>query len=57
MADFFERTGAIRATPENAAEALATGAPVLVFPGGDYDVYRPTRRENVIRGDVDRGST
>lgn len=48
VADFFERTGVIRATPEHAAEALATGAPVLVFPGGDYDVYRPTLRENVI---------
>ncbi|KRE25226.1 glycerol acyltransferase [Mycobacterium sp. Soil538] len=48
VADFFERTGVIRATPEHAAEALATGSPVLVFPGGDYDVYRPTRQENVI---------
>lgn len=40
--------GIIRATPENAAQALATDGVVLVFPGGDYDVYRPTRRENVI---------
>lgn len=48
VADFFERTGVIRATPEHAAEALATSAPVLVFPGGDYDVYRPTRQGNVI---------
>ena len=47
-ADFLERTGVIRATPEHAAEALAKGALVLVFPGGDYDVYRPTRREYVI---------
>lgn len=48
LAELFVRTGVIRATPEHAAEALATGAVVLVFPGGDYDVYRPTRRENVI---------
>ena len=48
MAGFLERTGVIRATPGNAAAALARGALVLVFPGGDYDVYRPTRRENVI---------
>lgn len=48
VAGFLERTGVIRATPEHAAEALATGGLVLVFPGGDYDVYRPTRRENVI---------
>ena len=40
--------GIIRATRENAAEALAADAVVLVFPGGDYDVYRPTKRENVI---------
>ena len=48
LAGFLERTGVIRATPEHAAEALASGALVLVFPGGDYDAYRPTRRENVI---------
>ena len=38
-------TGIIRATRENAANALAADAVVLVFPGGDYDVYRPTKRE------------
>ncbi|BDX33959.1 hypothetical protein TUM20985_45060 [Mycobacterium antarcticum] len=48
VADFFERTGVIRATPGNALAALATGSTVLVFPGGDYDVYRPTRQENVV---------
>lgn len=47
-AEFFNRTGVIRATRDNAAKALATGAVVLVFPGGDFDVYRPTARENVI---------
>ncbi len=47
-ADFFRRTGVIRATRENAAKALASGAVVLVFPGGDYDVYRPTLAENVV---------
>ncbi|MCP9270963.1 1-acyl-sn-glycerol-3-phosphate acyltransferase [Mycolicibacterium arenosum] len=48
LAGFLERTGVIRATPEHAAEALAAGGLVLVFPGGDYDAYRPTARENVI---------
>ncbi|AEV71132.1 1-acyl-sn-glycerol-3-phosphate acyltransferase [Mycolicibacterium rhodesiae NBB3] len=48
MADFFERTGVIRATPEHAAGALAAGGLVLVFPGGDYDAYRPTKQEYVI---------
>jgi 1-acyl-sn-glycerol-3-phosphate acyltransferase len=47
-AEFFRRTGVIRATRDNAAKALAAGAVVLVFPGGDFDVYRPTVRENVI---------
>jgi 1-acyl-sn-glycerol-3-phosphate acyltransferase len=44
----FERLGVIRATPENAALALATDGVVLVFPGGAYDAYRPTRSENVV---------
>lgn len=48
LAGFLTRIGVIRATPEHAAEALAAGGLVLVFPGGDYDVYRPTRQENVI---------
>ena len=47
-AELLKRTGVVRATPENAAEGLAAGAVVLVFPGGDYDVYRPTLWENVI---------
>ena len=47
-AEFFRRTGVIRATRANAAKALAAGAVVLVFPGGDFDVYRPTAQENVI---------
>ena len=46
--DLLGRSGIIRATPKNAARALAAGALVLVFPGGDYDVYRPTARRNVI---------
>ena len=47
-ARFFVRTGFIPANPENAAEALRSGGIVVVFPGGDYDVYRPTVWENVI---------
>ena len=44
-AELLRRTGVIRATHDNAAAALATGAVVMVFPGGDYDVYRPTVRK------------
>src|ERR1700733_13277526 len=46
--EFLIRTGFIRAHHENADEALRSGGVVVVFPGGDYDVYRPTLTENVI---------
>jgi 1-acyl-sn-glycerol-3-phosphate acyltransferase len=46
--DFLKRTGFIPASHENADEALRAGGVVVVFPGGDYDVYRPTSSENTI---------
>jgi 1-acyl-sn-glycerol-3-phosphate acyltransferase len=46
--EFFKRIGYISANHENADEALRSGGLVVVFPGGDYDVYRPTFSENVI---------
>ncbi len=46
--DFFRRAGFIRANHENADAALRSGGVVVVFPGGDYDVYRPTLSENRI---------
>lgn len=48
LRDFFVRTGFIRANHENADEALRSGGVVVVFPGGDYDVYRPTLSENIV---------
>ena len=36
------RYGTVAATPENAALALEKGAALLVYPGGDYEVHRPT---------------
>jgi 1-acyl-sn-glycerol-3-phosphate acyltransferase len=42
------RLGAVGASRENAARALHSGAVVLVFPGGDYDAYRPTSSANII---------
>ncbi len=47
-AELLRRTGVVRATRDNAAAALAAGAVVMVFPGGDYEVYRPTAEEKVI---------
>jgi 1-acyl-sn-glycerol-3-phosphate acyltransferase len=46
--DFFKRTGFIPASHENADEALRAGGVVVVFPGGDYDVYRPSSRASKI---------
>jgi len=34
--------GTVAASPENAHRALATDAALLVYPGGDYEVHRPT---------------
>jgi 1-acyl-sn-glycerol-3-phosphate acyltransferase len=34
--------GTVAATPENAERALDSGAALLVYPGGDYEVHRPT---------------
>jgi 1-acyl-sn-glycerol-3-phosphate acyltransferase len=39
---FMRRHGTVAASPENAHEALASGAALLVYPGGDYEVHRPT---------------
>jgi 1-acyl-sn-glycerol-3-phosphate acyltransferase len=48
IGDWLRRAGVIEASRENAAKALREGAVVLVFPGGDYDAYRPTFTENVV---------
>lgn len=47
-AETIARMGFIRATRSNAAKALRSGGLVIVFPGGDYDVYRPASARNVI---------
>jgi 1-acyl-sn-glycerol-3-phosphate acyltransferase len=33
--------GTVAASPENARKALESGAALLVYPGGDYEVHRP----------------
>lgn len=47
-AEFLFHLGVVAANPHNAAAALDTDAAVLLFPGGDLDVYRPSLSENVI---------
>ena len=39
---FLRRYGTVAASPANAQEALSSGAALLVYPGGDYEVHRPT---------------
>lgn len=46
--DYIKKLGAIHASRPNAREVLRSGAVALVFPGGDYDAYRPTSVQNVI---------
>lgn len=48
LADLLRRAGVIEASRDNAGNALRSGAVVLVFPGGDYDSYRPTRTANIV---------
>ncbi len=48
LSGWLRRAGVIHADRENAAKALRSGGVVLVFPGGDYDSYRPTFTENKI---------
>ncbi len=54
-AGFFRGIGYIKANHDNAAAALHTGGIVMVFPGGDYDAYRPTVLANVIDFDGRKG--
>lgn len=42
------RAGAIEADPGSAQRALEAGAPVVVYPGGDYDVLRPSSQRDRI---------
>ena len=39
---FLRKYGTVAASPENAERALESGAALLVYPGGDYEVHRPT---------------
>ena len=45
---FFRKFGFVPADRASADEVLASGAVTIVFPGGDYDTFRPTLKANVI---------
>jgi len=40
--------GTVAASPENARQALESGAALLVYPGGDYEVHRPSWDRNQV---------
>ena len=39
---FLRKYGTVAASPQNADEALDSGAALLVYPGGDHEVHRPS---------------
>jgi 1-acyl-sn-glycerol-3-phosphate acyltransferase len=45
---FLRKYGTVAASPENADKALSSGAALLVYPGGDYEVHRPTWEGNRV---------
>jgi 1-acyl-sn-glycerol-3-phosphate acyltransferase len=47
--------GTVAASPENARKALQSGAALLVYPGGDYEVHRPSWRGNKVDFDRRKG--
>ncbi len=40
--------GTVAASPSNAKKALESGAALLVYPGGDYEVHRPSWEGNKV---------
>jgi 1-acyl-sn-glycerol-3-phosphate acyltransferase len=46
--DLLRKSGTIRASHKNAEKALKSGAPVLVYPGGDWETHRPSWESSKI---------
>jgi len=47
--------GTVAASPQNARKALESDAALLVYPGGDYEVHRPTWARNRVDFDNRKG--
>jgi 1-acyl-sn-glycerol-3-phosphate acyltransferase len=45
---FLRKFGTVAASHSNARQALASGAALLVYPGGDYEVHRPSWERNRV---------
>ena len=52
---FLRKYGTVAAKPANAAKALESGAALLVYPGGDYEVHRPTWESGRVDFDGRKG--
>ncbi|MGH2942361.1 MAG: lysophospholipid acyltransferase family protein [Solirubrobacteraceae bacterium] len=52
---FLRKYGTVAASPENAERALASGAALLVYPGGDHEVHRPSWEGGTVSFDGRRG--
>src|SRR3954469_2118210 len=52
---FLRKYGTVAASPDNAQEALESGAALLVYPGGDYEVHRPSWESGKVDFDGRRG--
>src|SRR5215217_1523042 len=45
---WLRKYGTVAATPQNAERALDGGAALLVYPGGDYEVHRPSWESSTV---------
>jgi 1-acyl-sn-glycerol-3-phosphate acyltransferase len=45
---FLRKFGTVAASHKNAEKALSAGAALLVYPGGDYEVHRPSWESNKV---------
>jgi 1-acyl-sn-glycerol-3-phosphate acyltransferase len=52
---FLRKYGTVAASQENARRALEAGAAVLVYPGGDYEVHRPSWERHRVDFDGRKG--
>jgi 1-acyl-sn-glycerol-3-phosphate acyltransferase len=48
MLGFLRKFGTVAASPANAHKALESGAALLVYPGGDLEVHRPSWERNRV---------
>src|SRR3984893_3891555 len=52
---WLRKFGIVAASPANARKALESGAALLVYPGGDYEVHRPSWERNKVNFDRRKG--